>query len=189
MLCLWSYSTMLSTHLRPSPIFARISLTTTMCTIYCNIHWWSSEILRLATHFHTYHVKCNIFCLIGHIWPPKTIIEFIYLSISYTRTHISSAAQNHTQFFTPGNTISCLLVRLLSSCFVIIFFSSKSTSSSKLWSWQFEPGWFNNNQIFHLYRIHRITHDHHLAYMLCATQHTCMFAIWRSSIVYSATSL
>ena len=26
--------------------------------------------------------KCNIFCLIGHISPAKTIIEFVYLSIS-----------------------------------------------------------------------------------------------------------
>ena len=39
---------------------------------------WTS---RLATHFHTYDVKCNISGLIGHIWPPKTIIESIYLSI------------------------------------------------------------------------------------------------------------
>ena len=27
-----------------------------------------------------YHVKCNIFGLIGHIWPLKTIIEFLSLS-------------------------------------------------------------------------------------------------------------
>ena len=39
MLCLYSYSTMLSTHLQPSPILAQISLTTTMCTLNCNIHW------------------------------------------------------------------------------------------------------------------------------------------------------
>ena len=36
---LWSYSTMLSTSLRPSPILAWIPLTTTMCTLDSNIHW------------------------------------------------------------------------------------------------------------------------------------------------------
>ena len=37
--CLWSYSIMISTHLRPNPILAWISLTITMCTLDCNIHW------------------------------------------------------------------------------------------------------------------------------------------------------
>ena len=44
------------------------------CLLYCNIH-----------------VKCNIFCLIGHIWSPKTIIESIYLSVS----------QSINQIYTP----------------------------------------------------------------------------------------
>ena len=34
---------------------------------------------------HVYHVKCNILGLMGHIWPPKTIIESFYLW--HTHTH------------------------------------------------------------------------------------------------------
>ena len=39
-----------------------------------------------TTHFHMYHVKCNIFGLMGHIWHPKTIIEYILdLSLSVSQ--------------------------------------------------------------------------------------------------------
>ena len=48
--------------------------------------WLQHSLVKLLnieshfTHFHMYHVICNMFDLIGHIWPPKTIIESIYLS-------------------------------------------------------------------------------------------------------------
>ena len=42
--------------------------------------------LRVATLFHMYYVKCNIFGLIGHIWPLRTIIcmyicMYLYISV------------------------------------------------------------------------------------------------------------
>ena len=56
------------------PILARISLLQHSLVMFLE-H-------RVTTHFHMYHVKYNIFGLIGHIWPPKTIIESIYLSFN-----------------------------------------------------------------------------------------------------------
>ena len=42
-----------------------------------NVHSRLQRTSRLTTHFHMYLMKCNIFGIIGHIWPPNTIIESI----------------------------------------------------------------------------------------------------------------
>ena len=87
MLCLWSYSTKLSTQLRSSPISAQISLAITMCT---RLQHSLVKFLNIETCYSrcTYHMKCNIFGPIGHLWPAKTIIESIYLSLIYLRIHV-----------------------------------------------------------------------------------------------------
>ena len=86
MLCLWSHLIMLSTYLQPNLILARIFLTITMCTLNCNINWENPWTSRVVTHVQMYYVKCNIFGLIDHIWPPMRVIEslspFLFLSRS-----------------------------------------------------------------------------------------------------------
>ena len=71
----------------------------------------SSWTLRLATQFHTYHVKCNIFGLIGPIWPLKTIIELIYLStyLSPKFGHWNLALVDSHLALYSGNPWTCLI--------------------------------------------------------------------------------
>ena len=68
-----------NTLTKPNP--CTNSLSTTMCTLNRNIHRWSSWTLRVTTHIHMHHVKCNISSPIGHIWPPKMIIEYLSRSL------------------------------------------------------------------------------------------------------------
>ena len=71
MLCLWLYSTMLSTHLRPSPI---LSLTKTMYTLDCNMH---CKVLKHRESLLTFtRITCNVIFL---VMTSEDNIESIYL--------------------------------------------------------------------------------------------------------------
>ena len=56
LLDLSSYSTMLSTHLQPNPILARIFLSIIMCTLSCNIFPWISFWVGCIFSFFHFHV-------------------------------------------------------------------------------------------------------------------------------------
>ena len=43
---------------------------------------FNDKVLEHRDFLHTYHMKCNIFGLIDHIWPRKTIIQSLSLSLS-----------------------------------------------------------------------------------------------------------
>ena len=45
---------------------------------WCIKSSWTS---RITTHVNVYYMKRKVFCLIGHIWPPKTIIWSLYQSL------------------------------------------------------------------------------------------------------------
>ena len=82
------------------------------------------QFLPLDTQHHD-NVKSNVFGLIGHIQPPKTIIESIYLSIS-------SIAQNHSRFFT---LIKCTPIKMGWICWLRSHSSVrlKLAASKRVW--------------------------------------------------------
>ena len=73
------------------PCFPQIFVKLNPCTNFShhhNVHYWLQyslvKFLNMGSRYSLSHVshKCNIFCLIGHIWPPKKIIESLSLSLS-----------------------------------------------------------------------------------------------------------
>ena len=78
MLCLQS-STMLSTHLHPSPILARIYFTTTVCILDCNTH--SVKFLNIKSRYSLSHISHERY----HFWSRRSYLTSendnkIYLS-------------------------------------------------------------------------------------------------------------